>query len=87
MMKYEIPCSVGLGYFVLSLDRSSDSGTTREEIESKVFVGMLPLVPPFIESKTINNASAFRNLVFVNMKIYYPSVRTRNPRVAGIETD
>ena len=63
-MKYEIPCSVGLGYFVLSLDRSSDSGTTREEIESKVFVGMLPLVPSFIESKTINNASAFCNLVF-----------------------
>ena len=50
MMEYEIPCSVGLGYFVLSLERSSDSGTTREEIESKVFVGMLPLVSPFIES-------------------------------------
>ena len=53
MMKYEIPCSVGLGYFVLSQERSSDSGTTREEIESKVFVGMLLVVTPFMKSKTI----------------------------------
>ena len=49
---------------LLSLERSSVSDTTREEIESKVFVGMLPVVSTFMKSKTINNVSAFCNLVF-----------------------
>ena len=60
MMKYHVLLD---WVTLLSLERSSDSDTAREEIESKVFVGMLPLVPPFIESKTINNASPC-NFVF-----------------------